>query len=517
MAAKGQKGFMQEIETMAELRRYTHRPGDNVVHLLGYHAIGDGGGGFFRWEKAAIEPDDFGTVIEPRSGHGRWKRFDAADVSVKWFGAKGDHTADDLSAFQAAVRCISTPAVDNRNQGPKIVIPPGTYLLKGTLVLDRRVMLSGAGMESTFLRFVLGNEPAMPVTQVKPGIDIRAPNCVVSDLWAYSHVAARSRILGEDGILVQATCRLERCWVSGFGDNGIHIRATHPAWNANCWYVGHCRVSSCHGNGLYTEGNDANAGLAIGIVSTSCSGVGIFEDSDVGNTYIACEADACGSGISYQAKGAPAKSMFIACYAEGMAAKINLPNAILGGWMTPANDTNAAWMYPEADGMGFPNGINAGNYHNRKLLPGQSAVSCKLGGIDRYGEALSLQADGAADYTLFYGGPEDNPGWWQMKYGRLSGCAFAFSTRDADVGHGWFWFPSGFLIGNPTRDSRVMILTSPGAGPADFAWNDGKWNAGDRVLNTSPMPGGFDGWICVEGATESNPKGEWKRYGRIDE
>ena len=64
------------------------------VSVQGYYELGDGGGGSFFWDSSSLVKDNSGTIIKPNSvkpeNKGRWKRLFKDNVSVKWFGAKGD-------------------------------------------------------------------------------------------------------------------------------------------------------------------------------------------------------------------------------------------------------------------------------------------------------------------------------------------------------------------------------------------------------------------------------------------
>lgn len=65
--------------------------------------------------------------------------------SVKDFGAVGNGTTNDLTAFQNAINSVSGSGA--------VYVPAGTYLLKGTLNMKSGVVLRGAGANSTHLKF----------------------------------------------------------------------------------------------------------------------------------------------------------------------------------------------------------------------------------------------------------------------------------------------------------------------------------------------------------------------------
>lgn len=89
----------------------TGLPDGIVIIAKGRSAVGDGGGGIFRYISASVQTVDGGTVFAPSVGAGRLFRdgwtvlgFKGA-VNVLWFGAAGDGVTDDSPAFQSAINC----------------------------------------------------------------------------------------------------------------------------------------------------------------------------------------------------------------------------------------------------------------------------------------------------------------------------------------------------------------------------------------------------------------------------
>jgi hypothetical protein len=95
-----------------------------VAVMGGYASVGDGGGGVFYWDKSSSSGDDGGTIIVPTgSTTGRWLRLYTGNISVRWFGAKGDGTSNDKPAIQAAIDSIAASGA----QGGTVYFPPGDY------------------------------------------------------------------------------------------------------------------------------------------------------------------------------------------------------------------------------------------------------------------------------------------------------------------------------------------------------------------------------------------------------
>lgn len=129
--------------------------------------------------------------------------------------------------------------------------------------------------------------------------------------------------------------RLENVEVVNFAGNGFHIQADTnftPPTNCNLWRMTNCRSGLCGGHGLYVVGGDANAGSCIGLDAWANGGYGVYDDSFLGNTYIACATATNGQG-SYWSRGASSRNLFLNCYSEGddLTAIVDAPSMVLGG------------------------------------------------------------------------------------------------------------------------------------------------------------------------------------------
>lgn len=92
-----------------------------VVDVSGYYAVGDGGGGQFYWDEASTETDNGGTIIKVTSVVlGRWIRVYDENISVRFFGAKGDGTTDDSDAIHSALDFV-------KSVGATLFVPVGEF------------------------------------------------------------------------------------------------------------------------------------------------------------------------------------------------------------------------------------------------------------------------------------------------------------------------------------------------------------------------------------------------------
>lgn len=118
----GLNGTGAVVNTVADLRV---APTNGTVTTLGCITVGDGGGGFWRWDETSTAEDNVGTVVQSTStsGAGRWVRSFLNQVSVAWFGANG--TGDETDILQKAL---------NASIGRELIFTPNVtytaYMLK---------------------------------------------------------------------------------------------------------------------------------------------------------------------------------------------------------------------------------------------------------------------------------------------------------------------------------------------------------------------------------------------------
>lgn len=117
------------VDTIAELRTLSKYAQDKVV-VMGYHTVGDlGGGPFYLDVNDTTSADNGGTIIVANDG-GRWKRIFDGGYSVEQWGAYADGIHDDTAAIQAAIDDL--PA----NGGiVRFARNSGVYLITQTLTI----------------------------------------------------------------------------------------------------------------------------------------------------------------------------------------------------------------------------------------------------------------------------------------------------------------------------------------------------------------------------------------------
>ena len=135
-------GAVLEFDTIPS---FSGAPDGSVIYFKGRDAVGDGGGGMFRYSASSTQASDGGFVFAPTAG-GRLFRdgwtvlgFNGA-ASVKWFGAKGDGTTNDTAAFQTAAAAVV---------GGVVHAPRGTYRINTIGI--QGVVIEGVGFDETIL------------------------------------------------------------------------------------------------------------------------------------------------------------------------------------------------------------------------------------------------------------------------------------------------------------------------------------------------------------------------------
>jgi hypothetical protein len=122
-----------------------------VVYVTGKDTIGDGAGGWWRFDSAGSDADNGGTVRAPGAGTGRWyKMIGARIINVKDFGAKGNGTDSDQTAVAAAVAAIPTTGT---YPGAILYFPGGHYRLSASITVPDYVSIRGDGRTATRIDF----------------------------------------------------------------------------------------------------------------------------------------------------------------------------------------------------------------------------------------------------------------------------------------------------------------------------------------------------------------------------
>lgn len=144
--------------------------GDSV-HVAGYYARGDGGGGHLTWAAASTATADAGMIFAVAGiTTGRWLRSSATGlINARWFGCKADGTTDDTTAAQA---CINAAGAI----GGRAYFPAGLYRTSATLYLPYGVTIEGDGMTEQLAGPIYKTTFFMPLSSFTAGDVFRMSN-----------------------------------------------------------------------------------------------------------------------------------------------------------------------------------------------------------------------------------------------------------------------------------------------------------------------------------------------------
>lgn len=448
--------------------------------------------------------------------------------------AAGTSTFDCHDAIMAAIESRSFGPWESGfaayPSGPAVYFPPGKYLCGSTIELKRSVRLHGDGCGNRGpgapqLKFPIGVAGIVVNSYDTEGPTTSPPTVVSSTTTAAGTIIEGLQIVGTrygattHGIELRTRALIRNCWVTEFSGNGIHIEAneaptppaepTDPVGNANNFRVEGGRVDYCTGHGFYTNGRDVNAGYVIGLDSSWNGGVGIYDSSYLGNTYIACHVEH-NEDCGYRADGALANNVFVGCYDETSSisgpSEIYAPAYVVGGSLFNGNTGDAV------------NVLNTQKVTGSVAIPGPGDHSAFVEvGKDAGALAGALAAFGSnddfgLDYRFMY---DAAAGAWRLTWEGVSNVVAFYDTQYAPAtllnrsslpfaSSAFIGFPGGYFLGQNMLFRGADTAAPAGSGAGTFA-------VGDIIYNTAPTSGGHIGWVC----TVAGSPGTWKTFGPI--
>lgn len=264
-----------------------------ATSLTGGHFAGIQGGTNKRFPASLFGPDSFATR---RSA-----------VRIEQFGGKADWDGDTGTDNYPALMEIldlaeySATGSDVYAVAPDVLFGVGGYYFSQTVELKRITRLLGIGSGSNNR----GNGSNLFFAEDTTGVIVQQRNTEGATGGAVTATTSGegsvfdglSLWLGgtdktKHGIQMRARAIIRNCSIYNTPGDGIHIRASSGSdeieGNANSWYVENCLVSGFGRHGLYTNGQDANAGTCIRLETDGLAGdygCGIYEGSGLGNNY----------------------------------------------------------------------------------------------------------------------------------------------------------------------------------------------------------------------------------------
>lgn len=230
--------------------------------------------------------------------------------------------------------------------------------------------------------------------------------------------------------------------------------------NANNTFLGYCRVTDCGGHGVYYEGDDANAGVSVGLDLSVNTGWGIYDKSFLGNTHYAAHAATNTAGPYKTASHGNCYAMFSNCYSESdqTGSDIYAPGVVHGG-------LHAAGFLSSSTGFRHigaeMTSHSVGNTQSSKTLTATLGRSSEGGGILSALEAV--HTDDATGFQLAQ---------WDSA---TSGWSFGKTNYPKNL-----VFPGGDGAGH-VQVNRLLIKSGTGASGAGTG-------LGMQILSTNGHP-----------------------------
>lgn len=223
-------------------------------------------------------------------------------VTPQSLGAVGDGTTNDAVALQAWL-----------DTGGDLFLPAGHYYSAAKLIIRKCVRINGAsyGFDAR-----LATYGAMPGSRIRfaagvGGFDIQPQ--VSTTNWAsttptqegaYNSVIRDIALIGPDtgaaatGLYCRTLVHLENIWIINFQGKGFDISASlgttdagegvgySEYGNASYSTLRDCHAWSCGSHGFHIRGYDANTILVDNCDASSNIGIGFYDESLIGNTYL---------------------------------------------------------------------------------------------------------------------------------------------------------------------------------------------------------------------------------------
>ncbi len=470
-------------------------------------------------------------------------------VNVKDFGAVGNGIADDTAAIKAAIASIpsggtvlfpfgnylitstqANPILISQNGvnviGNNATISNGanrsfaTFVIAGTAVIIDGMTFDGKNtslntllIDNTAKQVVVRNceiknskQQAGDATYavgilVKNGTsDITIDNCYIHNIDAPITGVARGILATQFGSpstffkdLTISNCFFEDISPDSDGD-GIVLQPLSYANDVDSNVI-NCRFNRCEKRAIKIQANNVNViGCHVTLPSNGFAGISIYGDrcKVIGSTIT--------GGYSYIGieVGVPAGVLGNQTVIDGVI--INM-TSIVGNFgirfygnindLTVSNSTLSNLL----------TGIEFANTGSRANVIGNTLFSINQNAIHNAGSAgtgmsqLSVVSNQFSSITAFT--IRNDNGLQFSAIGNVTdGSGFGVGGSATGVRATYF---SNQISGQP-------VQTTGSAAPVS-----GTWSVGDVVWNTSPISGGYAGWICVAAGTP----GTWKTFGLI--
>jgi hypothetical protein len=429
--------------------------------------------------------------------------FDARSLGIQPGSYSATLADDNSQAWEKAMVAIDPVT---KAGGARWIFGPGEYWFARQLLVSRRVVIEGvSGGDShrcTWFKFASGAAGGLLMGSIgdPEGSGGGASGSIVRNIIFTGPVPGAGS--GVHGVTIHAPCLIEHCTFEQW-DDGVHINANSALGQyGNLWRCDQVSAALNAGNGFYVHNADSNAGLAEICSATDNRGWGFWDDSFLGNTYVACHAASNTQG-GYRHTGLNARSLYLGCYAEAdNHVEVDYP-AI---WIAGGHDNDAQYrgngVYlvqnevlgrqlsfafkregNTGDRVGF---VNVGGGRND-----QFTLSFVRPNVDGGGTLYSSYEIGGPFQKTFSFGSWQEPTHPAFAFG-MPGAIMA--SQPMEIPPQRVAFARGIWIG-PNRVEFVQ------AEPDVVNYAREIWNEGDIALNRGALAGEYIGWKCIAPGT----------------
>lgn len=216
-----------------------------------------------------------------------------------------------LKAAGADASTVINRAIETAKEKTTLMFPDGIYYLNSPIKIFNKG-LRFEGSEDTNFR-VYHNDAALIAdrNQGTSRLHIHQLNFLNSKNDANNPL--------QHGLQISVPVTIEDVSIQNFFGDGLNLTGdTAHRINTDVSFakVVSLLVGGCHGNGIYVAGGDANAGLFQHIDVRDNDGYGIWDNSFLGNCWVACMAHLNKLG-NYRTTDANNRATFVGCYSEG--------------------------------------------------------------------------------------------------------------------------------------------------------------------------------------------------------
>jgi hypothetical protein len=387
----------------------------------------------------------------------------ADTVSVKDFGAVGDGTTDDTSAFEAAIVAVSS------TKGGIVYVPPGQYKTSRRLDLPAPIRLRGGGT---------GRSCAAASTCITVSASTTAiwamPSSInggIEDMWIQSLSAGATGTT--DGIWLQGqTYTIRNATISGFSRYGVNCDSVGGVGNADHLQMDHVYLYANGSHGYYANGTDCNVQHVHNSLAYSNGGYGFYQASGASNVWGSLDATSNILG-GYYIGGIGNVGHNMYCEASATATIAGTYNWVQSPFFGGCTTVNSGGLTNQIITAGTFNGLNIG--------PDSPATP---------GTVFRLRSGAAGAGVTDFVDLTNSKTVWSYT---TSSKAFAFNLTGVTS------------LTAPQTTVTDLLLLNPNSGatnPHAYRLQTGGYNNGTYDL--ADMSGGFFIWVYDPGTRKFN-------------